>query len=228
MHFAAQYATAQQTPPQPCSDQTGPVSAAAPPAALTAERSLQSCSGSLERPGTPSATAQINCQCSSDAGSVGPSSPTACSGEGPQSPLECDASAGRQSSPFDVLLLAAQMSSEGAQAGQRSSAQKERSSRVSTGARVLPTTAWSHAAVPAGHKAAALGPWARKTKRAHLGRRTTCSALPLKLRLMLVSSLIRQQQRLRLISNGVATVMATLPPQDAAELNAARTFLSLF
>lgn len=40
--------------------------------------------------------------------------------------------------------------------------------------------------------------------------------------------MLRQQQRLHLISSGVATVVAALPPQEAAELQAARTFLSLF
>lgn len=45
---------------------------------------------------------------------------------------------------------------------------------------------------------------------------------------LLRSCMLRQQQRLHLISSGVATVVAALPPQEAAELQAARTFLSLF
>lgn len=224
MDLVASYAALRQH--GPCSDRAGPVLPAAPSAALAAERSLQSCSASLERPGTPSATPHISCQWSSDAASAGPSSPTAASSEGPQSPLECDASTRRQSSPFDVLLLAAQMSSEGAQAGQRRQARHERSSRNSCLAPVSPA-ARQQAAVPASRKAAP-GPATKATKRAQLRRRPASIALPTQLRLMLISCMLRQQQRLHLISSGVATVVAALPPQEAAELQAARTFLSLF
>ncbi|KAL4451637.1 hypothetical protein ABPG75_007299 [Micractinium tetrahymenae] len=180
----------------------------------------------MERPSTPSA-ACTDSLWSSVSVSAGPSSPTAAaSAASAGAQPGGSASPRRQSTPFDVLLLAAQLSSspKGTQTAQRRRRQAERRSRTPAPPQVL---AAARKQAHASTQAAVLRPAPQVAKRVQLPRRYAPAATAAQL-CSIIRCLALRQQRLHLISSGVATAVASLPPQDAAELQAARTFLSLF